>query len=170
MGVSSERKAACKGGADQIRATKIWQWGIIGLSMFRSIAPFPSCHLPDHQSSVDSWQCYAMSRVCDPRWAVLLGQNISFVWWTTVAERGEYRLFLKLQRQLLETLFSLYSEVSKIRIHHVLWSPTSSLILTTKSYQKEKYQGVGSSVGGFQVIVLNHKLVYCLAIKKLSIK
>lgn len=36
--------------------------------------------------------------------------------------------------------------------------------------QKEKYQVLGSSVGGFWISVLNHKLVYSLALKILNIK
>lgn len=34
-------------------------------------------------------------------------------------EKKKKKLFLKLQRQLLETLFSPYSKMSKIRFHHL---------------------------------------------------
>lgn len=47
-------------------------------------------------------------------------RHLSFACWTTMTGRGrKKKLFLKLQRQLLETLFSPYSKMSKIRLHHL---------------------------------------------------
>lgn len=100
-------------------------------------------------------------------------------------------LFLRLQR--LETLFSPYSETSKIRTpsrpgdrvpvcrppHEaaVAMNATASsqlpkyyLIFTTWPSQKEDVPRVAGPLGGLWIRVRSHKLVYSSAMKRLNVK